>query len=62
MSFATFSGLYTLFLLCIFIALIVWVYSKRQKNKFENTGKSIFNESELKKINENDTEKSGVKK
>lgn len=62
MSFATFSGLYTLFLLCIFIALIVWVYSKRQKNKFEKTGKSIFNESELMKINENDTEKSGVKK
>lgn len=42
MDFATFNGLYTLFLIIIFVALILWAYSKKQKKSFEEMGNSIF--------------------
>lgn len=61
MDIGTFNGLYTLFLLCIFIALYIWAYSKRQKKTFEDIGDSIFNDAQLKEIKKNNNEKSGVK-
>ncbi len=47
MDFATFNGLYTLFLIILFVGIILWSYSKKQKNTFEDIGNSIFSEQEL---------------
>jgi cytochrome c oxidase cbb3-type subunit 4 len=44
MDYETFNGLYTLFLIIIFVALILWVYSKKRKTSFDNIAKSIFDE------------------
>ena len=44
MDFATFNGLYTLFLIIIFVALILWAYSKKQKQSFEEMGNSILDD------------------
>tara|TARA_R110001583_G_scaffold19886_1_gene77178 strand:+ start:7205 stop:7396 length:192 start_codon:yes stop_codon:yes gene_type:complete len=44
MDFATFNGLYTLFLIIIFVALILWAYSKKQKQTFEDMGNSILDD------------------
>ena len=64
MDYGTFNGLYTLFLIVIFVALILWVYSKRQKKSFEDMGNSIFDQqqdlTEKPKFKKN--EQSGVKK
>lgn len=65
MDYGTFNGLYTLFLIVIFVALILWVYSKKQKKSFEDIGNSIFDPqqdaTEKPKFKKN-TEQSGVKK
>jgi len=42
MDFGTFNGLYTLFLIIIFVGLILWAYSKKQKKSFEEIGNSIL--------------------
>ena len=42
MDFATFNGLYTLFLIIIFVALILWAYSKKHKQTFDEISNSIF--------------------
>ena len=44
MDYETFNGLYTLFLIVIFVALILWAYSKKRKTSFDNIAKSIFDE------------------
>lgn len=44
MDFGTFNGLYTLFLIIIFVALILWAYSARHKQTFEDIGHSILND------------------
>ncbi len=63
MDFATFNGLYTLFLIIIFVALIFWAYSKKQKKSFDNIANSIFDEpQDLIKDNGENNKQSGVKK
>ena len=42
MDFATFNGLYTLFLIIIFVALIFWAYSKKHKQTFDEISNSIL--------------------
>jgi cytochrome c oxidase cbb3-type subunit 4 len=44
MDFATFNGLYTLFLIIIFVGLILWAYNKKQKQTFDKIANSIFDE------------------
>ncbi|WP_137297808.1 cbb3-type cytochrome c oxidase subunit 3 [Psychromonas sp. SP041] len=44
MDFGTFNGLYTLFLIVIFVGLILWAYSKKQKQSFEEMGNSILDD------------------
>jgi len=56
------NGLYTLFLIFIFVALFAWVYSKRQKKSFEEMGNSIFSEEQLSNMPTKDKKISGVKK
>jgi len=63
MDFATFNGLYTLFLIIIFVALILWAYSKKQKSSFEKMGNSIFeDELDSKQYESSSREHTGVKK
>jgi cytochrome c oxidase cbb3-type subunit 4 len=62
MDAGTINGLYTLFLIFIFVALFAWVYSKRQKQSFEEMGNSIFNEEQLSNMATKDKKISGVKK
>jgi len=63
MDFATFNGLYTLFLIIIFVALIFWAYSKKQKKQFDDIANSIFDEPQdfIKETGEHH-KPSGVKK
>jgi len=46
MDFATFNGLYTLFLIVIFVGLILWAYSKKNKKAFDHIANSIFDEDQ----------------
>ena len=62
MNYATFNGLYTLFLILIFVALFFWAYSKRQKKSFEEMGNSIFSETQIDQMNPDVNDKTGVKK
>lgn len=63
MDFGTFNGLYTLFLIIIFVALIFWAYSKKQKKTFDNIANSIFDEpQDLAKDDGEANKQSGVKK
>jgi len=63
MDFATFNGLYTLFLIIIFVALIFWAYSKKQKKQFDDIANSIFDEpNDLAKNDGENNKQSGVKK
>lgn len=63
MDFATFNGLYTLFLIVIFVALIFWAYSKKQKKQFDDIANSIFDESQdLTNTESEKNKQSGVKK
>lgn len=63
MDFATFNGLYTLFLIVIFIALIFWAYSKKQKTSFDKIANSILDEPEdLMSIDSEKNKQSGDKK
>lgn len=42
MHYSTFNGLYTLFLIIIFIALILWAYSKKHIKSFDEIANSIL--------------------
>ena len=63
MDFATFNGLYTLFLIIIFVALIMWAYSKKHKQTFEEMGNSILDDDlDSTKYESNSSEHTGAKK
>lgn len=62
MDFATFNGLYTLFLIIIFVGLIFWAYSKKQKKSFDNIANSIFDDQDLAKNDSDVNKQSGDKK
>ena len=63
MDFATFNGLYTLFLIIIFVALIMWAYSKKHKQTFEEIGNSILNDDlESTKYESTSSQHTGAKK
>ncbi|CAM3181165.1 MULTISPECIES: CcoQ/FixQ family Cbb3-type cytochrome c oxidase assembly chaperone [Moritella] len=42
MDYGTFQGVYTLILMAIFIGIIVWAYSKRQKRSFNEAANLVF--------------------
>lgn len=63
MDFATFNGLYTLFLIIIFVALILWAYSKKHKQTFEEMGNSILSDDlDTTKYESISSEHTGAKK
>lgn len=59
MDYGTFNGLYTLFLIIIFVALILWIYSKKRKAEFAKIANSIFEKDQNAGGNSRDT---GAKK
>lgn len=61
MDYGTFSGLYTLFLLLIFIGIIVWAYSKRRKKSFDEASRLIFDDEPAKRAADQAGDKSGSK-
>lgn len=42
MDYATFSGLYTLFLIFIFIGIFIWVFNKKRTKSFNKAANIIF--------------------
>lgn len=42
MDYGTFQGVYTLILMAIFISIIAWAYSKRQKRSFNEAANLVF--------------------
>lgn len=41
-----FHAWYTLFVFIVIIAVIIWAYSRKNKDKFDRQGRSIFDEDE----------------
>ena len=44
MDYGTLRGLIALLILALFIIIVVWSYSKKQKNAFDEAANSIFEE------------------
>jgi cytochrome c oxidase cbb3-type subunit 4 len=63
MDFAVFNGLYTLFLIIIFVGVFLWAYSKKQKKTFDDIANSILDdEQESNKYESQSSEHTGVNK
>jgi cytochrome c oxidase cbb3-type subunit 4 len=60
MDYGTYRGIYTLILLVLFLVIVYWAYSKKQKSKFDDIVNSIFeddvNETPRKKESSNDND------
>jgi len=48
MDYGTLRGLIALLILALFIIIVVWSYSKKQKNAFDEAANSIFEEDKEK--------------
>lgn len=44
MDYGTLRGLIALLILALFIIIVVWSYSKKRKNSFDDAANSIFEE------------------
>jgi len=42
MDYGTYRGILTLVILVLFIVIVVWAYSKRSKNRFDDAANAIF--------------------
>lgn len=60
MEYSTFSGLYTLFLIFIFIGIFIWAFNKKRKKSFDEAANIIFSDDD-KKLSSAST-KQGTKK
>jgi len=47
MDYGTLRGLFALLILALFIIIVVWSYSKKRKNSFDEIANSIFEENDL---------------
>jgi cytochrome c oxidase cbb3-type subunit 4 len=47
MDYGTFQGVYTLILMAIFIGIIAWAYSKRQKRSFDEAANLVFADEQV---------------
>ncbi len=55
MDYGTLRGLIALLILALFIIIVAWSYSKKRKSSFDEAANSIFDESDNKKINKQET-------
>jgi cytochrome c oxidase cbb3-type subunit 4 len=49
MDYGTFRGIFTLVLLVLFIAIVLWAYSKRSQKKFDDAANAIFEDENVHK-------------
>jgi len=49
MDYGTLRGLVALLILALFVIIVVWSYSKKRKDSFDEVANSIFEEDELTK-------------
>lgn len=62
MDYGTFSGLYTIFLIFIFIGLFIWVFSKKRSKSFNKAANIIFEDDASGKTEaDSDDKDQGVK-
>lgn len=47
MDYGTFRGIFTLVLLVLFIVIVIWAFSKRSKNKFDEAANAIFEDENV---------------
>ena len=47
MDYGTLRGFFALLILALFIIIVVWSYSKKRKNSFDEIANSIFEENDL---------------
>jgi cytochrome c oxidase cbb3-type subunit 4 len=47
MDYGTFRGIFTLVLLVLFIAIVLWAYSKRSKKSFDEAANAIFEDENV---------------
>jgi cytochrome c oxidase cbb3-type subunit 4 len=46
MDYGTWRGVFSLVILAIFIAIVIWSFSRRTKKQFDEAANSIFEEDE----------------
>lgn len=51
MDYGTLRGLVALLILALFIIIVVWSYSKKQKASFDEAANSIFDENDVINLN-----------
>ena len=56
MDYGTFRGIFTLVLLVLFIAIVLWAYSKRSKKIFDSAANAIFEDENVHKNTVGDKE------
>ncbi|TKB57448.1 cbb3-type cytochrome oxidase subunit 3 [Ferrimonas aestuarii] len=44
MDYGTFQGIVTLVLMLIFLAIVAWAYSSRQKSRFDEAANLVFDD------------------
>ena len=49
MDYGTLRGLVALLILALFVIIVMWSYSKKRSNAFDDIANSIFEEDELNK-------------
>ncbi|HBY88202.1 MAG TPA: CcoQ/FixQ family Cbb3-type cytochrome c oxidase assembly chaperone [Colwellia sp.] len=47
MDYGTLRGFFALLILALFIIIVVWSYSKKRKDSFDDVANSIFEEDKL---------------
>ncbi|WP_019027554.1 cbb3-type cytochrome oxidase subunit 3 [Colwellia piezophila] len=51
MDYGTLRGLVALLILALFIIIVVWSYSKKRKDSFDDVANSIFDDDEVNTVN-----------
>lgn len=57
MDYGTLRGLIALLIFALFIIIVVWSYSKKRKDSFDDAANSIFDEDNNEKVNKQETNK-----
>ncbi|EKE87003.1 CcoQ/FixQ family Cbb3-type cytochrome c oxidase assembly chaperone [Idiomarina xiamenensis] len=61
MDYGTWRGVFTIIILVLFIALVIWAFSKRQRKSFDEAANSIFEENESSLNNRSDDQQESKK-
>jgi cytochrome c oxidase cbb3-type subunit 4 len=51
MDYGTLRGFFALLILALFIIIVVWSYSKKRKDSFDDVANSIFEEDQIETAN-----------